>query len=625
MKYMSEDNVRRKAEEITGCDFGQNTTFKQIGLDDNSHEINNISNFLKEEYQIKDINKIKPDGWYIPKNINEPAIIFELKASNTKLDNEKIVKQIKKYMLIMATKYNKVIGILYNGLDKKIFKYSKGDIFEHDDGTNDLQQKNFYLSNIYKNKPIDKQKIYDCTANINNIFYKKIKISNMVDRMIFTACFLVAKQVGAIFYIDENENIDNLSTWQRIVVSYLKKRIKEDEGKNKNVNSKVNKLIYYFEKIECKKEKNDNKNINKFLREFIENLNDISDELNSPEWNGEDVLSIFFNEFSRYRKGNEDGQVFTPDHITQLMYEIANCGPNDNILDACCGSGAFLTKAMSMMINQVGGWHTKEAEDIKTNHLFGIENDEKIFSLACANMLLHRDGKTNLRLLDSSSEEAAEWIKSLNINKVLMNPPYEDDFKCLEIVLNVLDNVSASADCLFLLPCNKLRVNKHNKTKHILNKHTLYKIIKLPDIFSGVAGPGDVGIFWFKAKIPHKFNKIDCFWIKDDGYTNEQNKGRQDSFGLWTKENSKGLSLQKYWVESIKVNKDEFFNSKITIDPFLNEIEYIPEVNFEFNNSDFIKTVIDRFMFENPSLAKLFNINTQKELIDPLTLKFLQS
>ena len=57
--------------------------------------------------------------------------------------------------------------------------------------------------------------------------------------------------------------------------------------------------------------------------------------------------------------------------------------------------------------------------------LENIEIDKRIFSLACANMLIHKDGKTNLEQMDSTSQEACDWIKSKGITKVLMNPPYE--------------------------------------------------------------------------------------------------------------------------------------------------------------------------------------------------------
>lgn len=90
------------------------------------------------------------------------------------------------------------------------------------------------------------------------------------------------------------------------------------------------------------------------------------------------------------------------------------------------------------MMKEAGGINTKKASKIKDSQLFGIEFDREIFALACANMLIHKDGKTNLEHLDSRTQEACDWIKSKNITKVLMNPPFESKYGCLTIVENVL-------------------------------------------------------------------------------------------------------------------------------------------------------------------------------------------
>lgn len=606
MNFLTEDKVRTQAQNITGCEFGQVTTFKSLGFDENNDEIKNISDFLKKEYDIDKISNLKPDGWYLPKDINQPAIVFELKASDVNLNDPDVIKQLKKYMIVFATRYKKVVGILYNGFENKIFKYSKGDIFEHKD-IKDLQNKDYYLKHIYENKPVDKRLIYDHTKKINEILYRYIEIDHLVERMIFTACFLVAKQNGIQFPIDDKTN--NINSWKKNVEEVLENRIDEDIAKQENAKQvKTQNLLKAFRNIEPNINQSTKKNLSKYLKEFRDSLYEISEQLNSPEWNGEDVLSIFFNEFSRYKSSTNKGQVFTPDHITQLMYEIADCNHNDKILDATCGSGAFLTKAMSLMINEIGGWHTKEAEDIKTNHLFGIEFHDKIYALACANMLLHKDGKTNLLFADATSIEASNWIKEKKITKVLMNPPYEDKFKCLDIVLNVLNSVEPNADCLFLLPNSKLRIHIKKETKTILKHHTLLKIIKLPPIFDGVAGAGDVCIFWFKAHTPHNNKPIVGFNIQEDGYVVEKNKGRQDLSGYWTtlRYELNNKSPNEYWINAIKMSDDPYFKTKKSIS--CDELEYLNEVEFSFNELDLAKVVIDRVMFENPDLAKFFNL-----------------
>ena len=115
---------------------------------------------------------------------------------------------------------------------------------------------------------------------------------------------------------------------------------------------------------------------------FIDDVVEISDAINSDFWNGEDVMAIFFNEFNRYKKKSERGQVFTPDHITSFMYRLIDVNKNDIVLDAACGSGSFLVKAMCNMIKEAGGVQTKKAVEIKQNQLYGIEFDREIYALS---------------------------------------------------------------------------------------------------------------------------------------------------------------------------------------------------------------------------------------------------
>ena len=212
----------------------------------------------------------------------------------------------------------------------------------------------------------------------------------------------------------------------------------------------------------------------------------------------------------------------------------------DKVLDAACGSGAFLVKSMCNMIKEAGGVRTSQATDIKSSQLFGIEWDKEIFALACANMLIHKDGKTNLEQMDSSAEDAKEWIKSKGITKVLMNPPFENKYKCLKIVQNVLDSVPQDIVCAFILPDNKLDKNP-GLAHRILRNHTLEKIIKLPEqIFSGVT----TSIFIFRSGKPHANKPIFACYIENDGLVTIKNQGRQDIRGVWQ-------GIEDYWVDII--------------------------------------------------------------------------
>ena len=49
------------------------------------------------------------------------------------------------------------------------------------------------------------------------------------------------------------------------------------------------------------------------------------------------------------------------------------------------------------------------------------------FGLSTTNMLIHNDGNTNIK--QGSCFENDQWIKEAQIDRVLMNPPYNADKK----------------------------------------------------------------------------------------------------------------------------------------------------------------------------------------------------
>ena len=563
----TEDEIREMAGYILGfkekiknvkAGVGQLTTFNQLGF--------------------KGIND-KPDGWYLPDNANDTAIILEAKSSLVEL-KDKQVEEIKKNCTIALTKYKNVIGILYNGYDIKVYR-NNNEI----ETTNELQNKEYYIGLINKNK-IDKDKIYSLTAKINNCLHTEFGIKNLYHRMIFTACALVAKRYDAPL----NKKM-NYETFQACIKSTLKTELKNED----NVNPKIDILLEVFSDIKMNTTSNQ-----EAISNFIEWVTEISDSINSDYWNGEDVMGIFFNEFNRYKKKSESGQVFTPDHITSLMYRLIGVNKDDVVLDAACGSGAFLVKAMCNMICEAGGINTIAAKSIKSRQLYGIEFDREIYALACANMLIHKDGKTNLTQLDSRTEEASEWIKSKPITKVLMNPPFENKYGCIPIVKNVLDSVNRGTLCAFILPEKKLE--KVNKTlvKRILSNHTLKKIIKLPEkTFSeGIT----TSVFIFEAGIPQNNNEIFACYISEDGLETVKNQGRHDIKGKWQ-------SIEDKWVDIIKKQTGD--ESIQWLKPGFENDEHlsyqVPVKEFEIYEEDFRKTVLDYYLFNNNIDVKEFD------------------
>ena len=566
---MTEDEVRDKAKEILGFDntetaksgVGQLTSFKQLG------------------FTGKGANN-RPDGWYLPNEKHFPAIILETKNSDVELRQPQI-DELFKNCRIVAEKHKNVIGILYNGVDVLCFK--NGQLVQV---VEDLKNKEYYLG-LFEEDTIDKQKIYTLTKRINDSLHFKFGIKNLNHRMIFTACALVAKRYGATLV----KGMD-YATFHTSIHSTLAKSLAEA----KRQNQKLDLLLEVYSEIKMNITNNQ-----EAINDFIDCVSEISDNINSDFWQGEDVMAIFFNEFTRYKGKSEQGQVFTPDHITSLMYRITDTNLNSIVLDAACGSGAFLVKSMCNMIKEAGGVRTDKAKRIKQMQLYGIELDREIFALACANMLIHKDGKTNLEQMDTRSLEAANWIKSKKIDRVLMNPPFENKYGCVDIVSNVLDNVEPNAICAFIMPDKKLE--KVKSSRKILKKHCLLKIIKLPEkVFEGVT----TSVFMFQAHKPQNDKEIFACYIEDDGLESVKNQGRQDIKKRWK-------SIEDEWVEIIR--KQSGSNTIQWLKPKEHLSYQMPQKAFEIYEEDFSKTAMDYLLFEENIDIKQFADNIASKVL----------
>lgn len=567
--FLTEDEVRDNDKIILGFNekengvqqgTGQLTTFNQLGF--------------------AGIND-KPDGWYIPDNKNEVAILLETKNSNEDIGKQKYIDEIQKNCKVLLDNgYYHVVGILHNG--NKTLGFHNNYPLDIPDA---IQHKQFYIDKI-NSKPVDTEKIYNTTKSINDNLHVNFGVKNLYHRMIFTACALVAERYNANL---RKVKGDDFSLLQNKIQNTLHKSLE----KSKTQNRKLDILEEVYSEIKMNYTENQDA-----IDKFIDDVCSISDCLNSNYWNGEDVMGIFFNEFNRYKKKSDAGQVFTPEHITSFMYRLINITSNDKVGDFTCGSGAFLTKAMAKMMKEAGGYNTNKSESIRKNSLFGIEWDREIYALACANMLIHRDGKTNLEQMDMRTKEACEWIKSKPVTKVLMNPPYENKYGCMTIVENVLDSVKAETKCAFILPDKKLEKASKTQMTRILGNHRLTKIIKLPEqLFFGVGVT--TSIFVFETGTPQNGEEIFGCYIEDDGLETVKNQGRQDIKHKWQ-------AIEDYWIDSIKKCRDTEHNTAQWIKPSEHLSYQMPEKPFEISEEDFRKTAMDYICFKKGIDTKQF-------------------
>ena len=580
----TEDEVRDAAKTILGFDendstvkqgTGQITTFNQLGF--------------------KGISD-KPDGWYLPYDKQDVAIVLETKSEKEDVFSERNFTELIKNIEITSQQYKRIVGILYNGIDVRVVKYmTDGNTIEEvTDVAKTLQNKRYYIA-LFKENRINKQLIYSLTKKINDCLHVQFGITNLYHRMIITACALVAKRYGAML-----EKGMEYSLMTSSILNTLSKSLEKDRKQN----LKLDLLVEVYSEIKMNMTNNQ-----EAIDNFITWVSEISDCVNSDYWNGEDVMGIFFNEFNRYKKKSESGQVFTPDHITSFMYRLIEVNQHDRVLDATCGSGAFLVKAMCNMVKEAGGVNASEAMVIKSSQLFGIEFHREIFALACANMLIHKDGKTNLEQLDTRTDEACEWIRSKKITKVLMNPPYERKYGCMKIVENVMKSVPPGTKCAFILPDKKLEKDYVDKKygNKLLKTNTLTTIVKLPEnLFFGIGVT--TSIFVFEAGKPQNGRNIIGYYIEDDGLETVKNQGRQDIKGRWQEK-------EDYWIKAIRDGTDPVYGTRQIINPSEHLSYQKPTAPFEIFEEDFIKTMMDYEMFSRGIDVKDFNEKITKSVL----------
>lgn len=175
----------------------------------------------------------------------------------------------------------------------------------------------------------------------------------------------------------------------------------------------------------------------------------------------QDILGKAYKIFlSRAGKVDNKNIILTPDHIKHLMVELADLNIDDVVLDTCMGTGGFLMEAMEKM-ESLDGVNEAKKEIIHNQQLIGSEIDTKLFVLACSNMFLHGDGRSQLYDKDILNDDATfkngdgffNYIKSLKPTKCIINPPYEGK-NCFDFTSQALDFLDIGGKLIVIIKEN---------------------------------------------------------------------------------------------------------------------------------------------------------------------------
>lgn len=307
----------------------------------------------------------------------------------------------------------------------------------------------------------------------------------------------------------------------------------------------------------------------------------------------DDVIGRFFGEFLRYTGGEKQGLgiVLTPKHITELFTDIANIDKNDIIFDNCCGTSGFLISAMKKMINDAGN-DNKKIKNIQCTQLIGIESLPNMFALACANMILRNDGKTNLYREDCFA--MTEKIKKHKCTVGLLNPPYsQEEQHELDYVINCLDGLEKNGVCVAIVPMSCATSSSIQKTK-LLENHTLDAVMSMPNELFHPVGTITC-IMVFRAHIPHDPNRKTWFgYWKDDGFVKSKHEGMIDKHHKW-------LEIKKLWIENYLNRKEivgECILHSVTSDDELCAEAYMETDYNNITQEEFEKSIKDYALFK---------------------------
>lgn len=298
-------------------------------------------------------------------------------------------------------------------------------------------------------------------------------------------------------------------------------------------------------------------------------INDIDKSINSfvKTYKYFDVLGQFYVEFLKYANNDKGlGIVLTPSHITELFSDLAMVTKDSIVLDNCAGTGGFLISAMKKMVDDADGDEDK-IEKIGKEQLVGIEYQDHIFALACSNMYVHNDGKSNIIHGSCFDEKTiAKVIKNYTPDIGFLNPPYrteKDDKDELEFVLNNISMLGPNSTCVAIVPmrCALYQKGKGLQLKEkILEDNTLEAVMSMPeDLFHNSKVSPATCIMVFKAHVPHNTSnkKTWCGYWRNDGFIKKKALGRVDYNNTWHE-------IKKEWVDAY-INRETIPNFSLMV------------------------------------------------------------
>lgn len=510
------------------------------------------------------------------------AILVETKSRFDEWDKREIQQQLQEYVKFeKACSERKIVAILVETDGDNVWTWF-GESVIIDDAH--LREDITTILSFHEYEELcfgtvnDKLKVVDSIKNLNEMLHAD-GINEKLRSQFVGTCLLALKN-GLVYKGVKSKvgRTGGVLTPEQVVLEGIKEILEGMLSQGGDLN-KVSKLAILNTKVL------DDQDVTSLTYEELQIILEYIDSnvlpyINDKNTAGQDLLNLFFTTFNKYVGKSDKNQAFTPDHICDFMSKVVGVNKNSRVLDPCCGSGAFLVRAMTDAMDDCDT--EDERNNVKKNQIFGIEYEEGAFGLASTNMLIHGDGNSNI--LQDSMFNKSKWIADASVDIVLMNPPYnatkkmcdpeytkkwksdvkQDPSKGLHFVEWVARHITGNRDnkpvkIAVLLPMQAAIGNsKEVKSfkKKLLSKYTLDAVFSLPDemFYPGASVVACCMVFDLSQK--HEKAGRDTFfgYFKDDKFVKRKGLGRVERI------DEKGNSL---WKETEKEWLDLYRNKRV--------------------------------------------------------------
>lgn len=216
----------------------------------------------------------------------------------------------------------------------------------------------------------------------------------------------------------------------------------------------------------------------------------------------------------------QNGQFRTPRHIIDLMVEMTQPGPRDEICDPACGTAGFLVQAAAYVqrVHRDALLGVEQRKHFNESMFHGFDFDPTMLRIGSMNMLLHGIENPDIRYRDSLGENAAAEAERYSL--ILANPPFAGslDYESTAVDLQRIVKTKKT-ELLFLAlflrllkPGGRAAVivpdgvlfgstKAHKELRRILvEEQQLQAVVKLPSgVFKPYAGVSTAILFFTKT------------------------------------------------------------------------------------------------------------------------------